>query len=481
MKKRKIRRFLLMNVLAVFLVLFVGYFLMALYYWQGFAVNTWINGVYCTGKSVEEVNSELLSQVKAPIVIITDNDGIEYEIDLADVGYQEDYMPLLQSYMKKQNPFLWIDNVIFYKNHELLPQVSYDYNALRQKFYELPPIQKEAETQPGFFLTWNVGTEEEGYLLHDNLHHRMDTEKVFQALVAAINLGETSLDLRYLDHLDCYYDVPMTAEQELLEALWEKIEAFQNCSLIYNMGAEQIRFTPAITSGLLACSDEGDNLPILDENGGLVLDCEAVEAFVADLAADYDTYGKERQFYSNSRGEYVTVKSGTYGTTLNQKAEVEYLMENLLSEELHSDATVVHVPEYKREAYVRGLDDIGGTYIEIDMTAQKLYCYVDRELQVETDVVTGNMRRKMSTPPGIYYVYNKQKDRILRGEGYASPVDYWMPVNRGIGIHDADWRKEFGGEIYQKNGSHGCVNVPPKVMPELYEMVEIGTPVIMYY
>lgn len=50
-----------------------------------------------------------------------------------------------------------------------------------------------------------------------------------------------------------------------------------------------------------------------------------------------------------------------------------------------------------------------------------------------------------------------------------------------MGIHDADWRREFGGEIYRTNGSHGCINTPPEVMSELYELVEIGTPVVTFY
>ena len=60
------------------------------------------------------------------------------------------------------------------------------------------------------------------------------------------------------------------------------------------------------------------------------------------------------------------------------------------------------------------------------------------------------------------------------GPGYASPVKYWMPVKGGIGIHDASWRKEFGGEIYKKSGSHGCINTPTDVMSTLYDMVEGG-------
>ena len=68
-------------------------------------------------------------------------------------------------------------------------------------------------------------------------------------------------------------------------------------------------------------------------------------------------------------------------------------------------------------------------------------------------MVTGNMRRRMGTPEGVNFVYNKQKDRVLRGPGYASPVKFWVPVKGSIGIHDASWRKEFGGDIYQTAGS----------------------------
>jgi lipoprotein-anchoring transpeptidase ErfK/SrfK len=127
------------------------------------------------------------------------------------------------------------------------------------------------------------------------------------------------------------------------------------------------------------------------------------------------------------------------------------------------------------------LNDIGGTYIEVDMTMQKLYGYKDGEKVIETDIVTGNMRRNWDTPAGVNYVYAKQKKRILRGANYATPVDYWMPVVGNIGLHDANWRSEFGGEIYQTDGSHGCVNIPPEVMPIIYETYEVGTPVIMFY
>lgn len=115
------------------------------------------------------------------------------------------------------------------------------------------------------------------------------------------------------------------------------------------------------------------------------------------------------------------------------------------------------------------------------MGAQIMYYYENGILQIETPVVTGNTSRRMGTPSGVNYVYLKQTNRILRGEGYASHVNFWMPVKGNIGIHDASWRSSYGGQIYQTNGSHGCINTPYDAMSKMYEMVEVGTPVIMYY
>lgn len=171
----------------------------------------------------------------------------------------------------------------------------------------------------------------------------------------------------------------------------------------------------------------------------------------------------------------------TYGTCLNQEKEVKWLLENFWENRQVRSEPEYHIPSYSQEPFYRGLDDIGPTYIEIDMTTQHMYYYQEGELKLDTDIVTGNMARKMGTPEGINYVYNKQRNRVLRGPGYASPVKYWMPVKGGIGIHDASWRKEFGGEIYKKSGSHGCINTPTDVMSTLYDMVEVGTPVVMFY
>jgi lipoprotein-anchoring transpeptidase ErfK/SrfK len=55
-----------------------------------------------------------------------------------------------------------------------------------------------------------------------------------------------------------------------------------------------------------------------------------------------------------------------------------------------------------------------------------------------------------------------------------------MPFNGNIGMHDAPWRSSFGGNIYKTNGSHGCINLPPKSAETIFGYVKSGFPVIVY-
>jgi lipoprotein-anchoring transpeptidase ErfK/SrfK len=100
---------------------------------------------------------------------------------------------------------------------------------------------------------------------------------------------------------------------------------------------------------------------------------------------------------------------------------------------------------------------------------------------VEGDVVTGNVSLNDATPVGIYRLKYKEKNATLKGEGYSSPVSFWMPFNGGIGIHDANWRSVFGGEIYKTNGSHGCINSPYNLAQTIFDNINAGTPVVCYY
>ena len=134
-------------------------------------------------------------------------------------------------------------------------------------------------------------------------------------------------------------------------------------------------------------------------------------------------------------------------------------------------------------------DDIGNTYVEVDLGNQHLWYYKEGTLIMDTDFVSGTYTvSDRRTPSGTYSLMYKQKDQVLRGtrraDGtyeYESPVKYWMPFVYGQGLHDASWQSAFGGNRYKTgHGSHGCINLPEDQAALIYNTIDGGYPIIIY-
>lgn len=121
--------------------------------------------------------------------------------------------------------------------------------------------------------------------------------------------------------------------------------------------------------------------------------------------------------------------------------------------------------------------DLTGVFVLIDISDQKLYLYDDNHVLLSTNVTTG--KDDSPTNLGLFEIYSKERSRYLVGKGYRSYVEYWMPFDGGIGLHDASWRSKFGGNIYHQNGSHGCVNIPKDLADDIYNKVQVGTKVVV--
>ena len=143
----------------------------------------------------------------------------------------------------------------------------------------------------------------------------------------------------------------------------------------------------------------------------------------------------------------------------------------------------IREPVFSNRAYAYTVDgsDIGTTYVEVDLTNQRAYFIKDGGLLLDCDIISGLPSRGNDTPGGFYVLNGLYRDCILRGPGYASHVDYWMPFNGGIGLHDASWQSKFGGELFKTRGSHGCVNLEYQMAQTVYEYGYKYMPVICYW
>ncbi|MCH5253749.1 MAG: L,D-transpeptidase family protein [Lachnospiraceae bacterium] len=465
MRKRLFWKIFLFLCIAVSQITIV-YIGLAVYYQNAFEYGTWINNVYCTGKSIDEVNQELSMRYARDGITVYDKERNAYQITAEDINYRYDFKTSLELYLAKQNSWLWVDSFWKIRDDKISPVISYDEELFDTCFSKMPFLKEgeQKDREVAIVLT------ERGYELLDERTNVLDIEEAKQVVTTALSNFETDV---FLSEEGCYYDMELTEEMQKTLHEWELVKEFQDCHIVYMFGSDRIPVDASVVCQWILLNEDGSFA--LDESGKLQLREDAIKDFVASLAEIYDTVGKSRRFWTTNRG-MITIEGGTYGNKLDQEAEVEYLTEAFLNK-----ADEVHMPKYKQTTKMQGTDDIGNTYVEIDMGEQMMYYYLNGKLELETPIVTGNTSRQMGTPSGVNYVYLKQTDRILRGEGYASHVNFWMPVKGNVGIHDSAWRSSYGGTIYQTNGSHGCINTPYSAMTKLYEMVEVGTPVIMFY
>jgi hypothetical protein len=159
---------------------------------------------------------------------------------------------------------------------------------------------------------------------------------------------------------------------------------------------------------------------------------------------------------------------------MNIPNEIDELIK-LITKGKESNKEILLVKRGLPKGIKKGLTD----FVEVSISQQKLWLFRGGSLILETDVVTGNEKLKRNTPIGDYKILYKTRDKVLKGPDYESFVSYWMPFYKGYGLHDATWRRRFGASIYENGGSHGCVNIPPKMAPIVYQNVVVGMPVLI--
>ena len=131
-------------------------------------------------------------------------------------------------------------------------------------------------------------------------------------------------------------------------------------------------------------------------------------------------------------------------------------------------------------------DDIGDTYLEVDLSAQTMWYYEKGKKKREMLIVSGVPNENRNTPGGVFKLFMQAKNYRLKdsnpdGSSWDTKVAYWNQLTfDGIGIHDATWQPYFGGELYKWNGSHGCINLLPSKAKEFYNLIEMNTPVFVY-
>lgn len=464
--KSKLVKFVVSLFSVLLLLTVVFYVFVAVYYQNGFTYGTSVNGVYCTGKTVEKVNSELKSYFKTKTLSIS-SDMFETEyINLSDIEYEIDYIDGLNSLSKSQNPWLWPANLFReYDDSFLKPDITFSDDKLVSELSSLKLFDEYGDLRKQTVLVKYDASV--GYYLYEDITPLVDKERLLECAKDALK-GDYSVELQ----ADCFLEREPSKEAIEQRKLWEDLSKVLVTNLHLDMGAEMIPIDSSVLSNFLLL--DADKNFVKDESGNFVYDDSKIIEYIDNICDQYNTYKKERE-YVTYNGETKHIKLSVYGTEINKKEEEKYFLNAI-----KTGLSDTHIPKYIHEGFARGLNDIGNTFIEVDMTRQKLLFVSDGELKMECDIVSGRPVAGRETPEVVATVFRKSRNVYLKGDDYISFVKYWMPFYGGDGLHDASWQREFGGERYKRYGSHGCINMRLEDVSELYELVEVGTPIIVY-
>ena len=255
-------------------------------------------------------------------------------------------------------------------------------------------------------------------------------------------------------------------------AIGQKLATVNGMSVTYQLPNNQTEVLDGLTIASWVNGSQGLTVSV---------DAAKVADYVQGLRNKYDTPAGT-QTWQSADGTTKSIKTN-YGWHIDQAKETEALIANIQSLQ-----SVTREPVYASRAAQTEMPQWGKTFVEIDLSSQHVYFYQDGNCVWDSKCVTGTATDPdRATPTGVFALKYKQRDRVLRGRinpqtgkpSYESPVAYWMPFNGNIGLHDANWRSSFGGNIYLKSGSHGCINLPPKNAKTLYELITPGTVIVV--
>jgi lipoprotein-anchoring transpeptidase ErfK/SrfK len=209
----------------------------------------------------------------------------------------------------------------------------------------------------------------------------------------------------------------------------------------------------------------------------------AINRFVRHVAAEV-----------NREPQNANVEPGPDGLDVVAGQDGRKLRDNRLTEELEDavlnanapHTIVARVHSTKPKITKKEVAAEYPSYLTLDRATFTLRLWEHLKLAKEYTVAVG--MEGLETPEGLYEIQEKEENPVWRvpdsawagslaGQtippGPSNPIKArWMGIFEGAGIHGTEETESLGTA-----GSHGCVRMAIPDVEELYDLVEVGTPI----
>ncbi len=210
---------------------------------------------------------------------------------------------------------------------------------------------------------------------------------------------------------------------------------------------------------------------------------DAIDKFVADLAEEINRDPQDASIEPST--DSLTPTPGRPGWALREDDVREAIVDEV--EEPGSGKTIVaRVDKTPPEVTTKELAEEYPTYITVSQSEYKLRLFVNLKHVKSYDVAVGGSG--YDTPTGLHTIQDKQVDPTwnvptsswagdLAGQsippGPSNPLKArWMGIYDGAGIHGTDDVGSIGSAA-----SHGCIRMRIEDVTDLFDRVDVGTPI----
>lgn len=446
------------SVVGAVLVIYVG---LSIFFMSHFYFNTTLNGKNVSGYSADKVFDNWEDEIGNYSLKIVESDGTESELKGSDIDMVLQWDDTIAKMISKQNGFAWPAKLFNPDQNTSEAIVTFDEDKLDSALDGFSFMDKSKQIDP-VDATVSDYDKNDGYTLVESVPGTAIDKPVLKENIEKALYGLA--DTYQITEGNGYLAPKIANDDEKLLAAIDTMNKYAGSEIDYEIGSEK---------ETLDINTFADWLSIND-NEKVEIDEEKVADYVAELGTKYNTYGKSKQL-ATSYGTTITMSNCHYGWKIDAETEAAAIVDDIKGGE-----KVTRDLNYQYTAASHTGNDYGNSYVEINLTAQHLYLYKNGSLVIDSEFVSGNPSKGNATHTGVFGVTYTERNATLKGQNYATPVSFWMPFNGNEGMHDATWRSSFGGSIYKRNGSHGCVNLPYSVAQTIFENVSAGFPVFVY-
>lgn len=437
------KKHVIISITVIFFVLLFAYIFGYVSYKSDTFGNVYINGISIKNTTVSSASSKIKKGINSSSLKLIYKNGNSDTILYKQTGGKIDNDKLAKAIVrineesnKDNSRALWFIKKIQKKEYNV-NFINFDETRLIDHLNSIENVKDAISDIPSsqklIYKNGKWTTSAQKKSSHVNFN------KLIDEIETAFQFGKSNVNIKNMI-------ADITEDNTNIEAKKDIANEYCNATIKYR---NDISITPQLLVNWI--ETDSSNTPTMSDE---ILKNNVKQFLIENVIKEYSTIGSERAITLSS-GKTINVKGGNFGDTVDISKEADKVVKLIKK---HSERSRIPIMTGD-ETRIESADNtgIGNTYLEIDLSKNKLNYIKNGKSFLFFDILTGGKdvsnewtlsNTSSKTPTGVYTIKNKSKDftvkQLLSDKGkyfYTNKVNYYLSIypklyGRKIGICD---------------------------------------------